>query len=246
VSADAAQDRQREELRQGAELAAIDADDVWGWDGAAGRRRADRRAAMIVEWCELAPGKRCLELGSGTGVFTERLADTGCELVAIELSPETAAVCRARLDGRAEVIVGDIETGAGIEGSFDAIVGVSVLHHVQLERTLRVMRARLRAGGRFAFSEPNVLNPQVWAERRWTWAGRHNHVLPHETAFTAGELRHSFEDAGFRVATARPFDFLHPGTPSWAVNSIDAVGGVLERTPARLIAGSVFVAGAGP
>ncbi len=54
--------------------------------------------------------------------------------MAIELSEATAALCRERVGERAEVMVGNIETGEGMEGrEFDAIVGVSVLHHLNLD-----------------------------------------------------------------------------------------------------------------
>jgi len=182
-------ERYAAELRQGSELAAQNADAVWGWDGPAGRLRADRRASFLADSCGLAPGVRCLELGAGTGVFTERLLRSGCELTAVELSPDTAERCRERVGERAEVVVGNVETGEGLEGrTFDAIVGVSVLHHVDLDATFDSTFALLRAGGRFAFSEPNILNPQIWAERNVPWVARRRHVLPHERAFTAANL----------------------------------------------------------
>lgn len=237
-------DRYAAELRQGSELAAPDADLVWGWGSPAGRLRADRRAHFLAEECRLGPGVTCLELGAGTGTFTERLARTGCTLVAVELSPDTAERCRERVGGRAEVVVGNVETGEGLVGrEFDAIVGVSVLHHVDLEATFASTFSLLRPGGRFAFSEPNILNPQVWAERNVGWLGRRRHTLPHERAFTAAGLRRAFEGAGFTVDVAEPFEFLHPATPPRLIGPVRRVERVLERTPLRAIAGSVRIAG---
>ena len=90
---------------------------------------------------------RCLELGCGTGEFTERLIASGCELVAVDLSEETAALARDRVGERARVVVGNIETGEGLEGlEFDAIVGVSVLHHVDLNATFAHTFSLLRPG----------------------------------------------------------------------------------------------------
>ena len=69
-------------------------------------------------------------------------------LVAVELSPDTAERCRERVGGRAEVVVGNVETGEGLAGrEFDAIVGVSVLHHVDLEATFAATFSLLRPGG---------------------------------------------------------------------------------------------------
>ncbi|MFY9577884.1 MAG: class I SAM-dependent methyltransferase [Gaiellaceae bacterium] len=237
-------DRQAAELRQGTELAREDADAVWGWEGPAGVLRAERRAAFLIEQCGLGPGVRCLELGAGTGAFTSRLLLSGCDLVAIELSPDTAERCRARVAGQAEVVVGDVETGEALGGrTFDAIVGVSVLHHVDLDATFRSTFSRLRPGGRFAFSEPNIRNPQVWAERNVPWVGRRRHTLPHERAFTAGGLRRTFEGAGFVVDLAEPFEFLHPSTPQTLIPAVRGLERFLEGTPARIVAGSVRIAG---
>lgn len=236
--------RHAAELRQGAAFARPDAERSWGWNGVAGRIRAERRATFLAERCGLGPGVRCLELGAGTGIFSALLAATGCELVALELSPDTAAVCQARVGTAAEVVVGDVETGEGLEGrEFDAIVGVSVLHHVDLAATIATTFSHLVPGGRFAFSEPNIRNPQVWAERRVGWIARRRHVLPHERAFTARGLRSSFEEAGFTVDVAEPFEFLHPATPTRLIPGLRRLERLLERTPARAIAGSIELAG---
>ena len=240
-------ERYDEERRQGERIAAGALEHVWGWSTAAGRIRAARRAQFLVEAAGLAPGVRCLELGCGTGEFTRRLAASGCELVGVDIAPATAAIARDRLAGRAEIVVGNVETGEGLEErEFDAIVGVSVLHHVDLEATLAHTFALLRPGGRFAFSEPNLANPQVWAERNVAPLRRLRHVTPHETAFLAGDLRRRLERAGLLVDVCEQFEFLHPATPRALIPSVRAVERLFERTPLRAIAGSIRVAGRRP
>jgi SAM-dependent methyltransferase len=240
------EERYAEERRQG-ELIAAGREDAWGWTSPAGRLRAERRAAFLVRAARLGRGVRCLELGAGTGEFTARLVDSGCELVALELSETTAERCRERVGGRAEVVVGNAETGEGLGGrSFDAIVGVSVLHHVNMELCLAHTFPHLERGGRFAFSEPNLANPQVWAERRFEPLRRRRHVTAHETAFRARELRATFERAGLVVDTCEPFEFLHPATPPALIGAVRRLERALERTPARAIAGSVRIAGFRP
>lgn len=240
-------ERYAAERRQGERFAAGDLERAWGWSSAAGRIRAERRARFLVEAGGLGPGVRALELGCGTGEFTVRLAASGCALTAVDISEASVARCRERLGGRAEVVAGNIETGEGLGGrAFDAIVGVSVLHHVDLDACLRNVFPLLRPGGRFAFAEPNILNPQVWAERRFALLRRIRHVLPHETAFRAGALRRAFERAGLVVELAEPFEFLHAATPRRLIGAVERVERVLEATPARAIAGSIEVAGRRP
>jgi SAM-dependent methyltransferase len=238
-------ERWEAERRQG-ELIASGEEAAWGWSTPAGRIRAARRARFLAEAAALAPGVRCLELGCGTGEFTARLLDTGCDLVGVELSEVTARIARDRVDGRADVMVGNIETGEGIDGEFDAIVGVSVLHHVDLNACFAHTFTRLRPGGRFAFSEPNMANPQVWAERHVGVVRRLRHVTPHETAFHVDDLRNQFERAGFRVDVCEPFEFLHPSTPERLIGAVERVERVLEGTPLRRVAGSIRIAGRRP
>jgi SAM-dependent methyltransferase len=245
LSIAAGEERYAAERRQGIEFAADDR--YWGWTSATGRVRADRRAQWLVEHARLGPGTRALELGCGTGQFTQRLVESGCELTAVELSEALVARCRERVGDRAEIVLGNVETGEGLEGrSFDAIVGVSILHHVNMELCLRNTLSLLEPGGRFAFSEPNMVNPQVWAMKNIRLVGRLMHETEHETAFIASRLRRLFEDAGLVVDVCEPFEFLHPRTPRRLIGAIRSAERFLERTPLRAIAGSIRVAGHRP
>jgi 2-polyprenyl-3-methyl-5-hydroxy-6-metoxy-1,4-benzoquinol methylase len=246
LSPETAATRYEAERKQGEDIVA-GAESAWGWQSPAGVIRADRRARFLIEKTHLGPGVRCLELGCGTGEFTTRLTASGCRLAAVEISEATARQCRARVGTQAEVLIGNIETGEGLEGrEFDAIVGVSVLHHVCMPLCLKATFAHLRPGGRFAFSEPNMANPQVWAERHIGWLRRWRHANEHETAFRAKELRELFTQAGLTVEVCEPFEFLHPSTPRFLIGTVCKVEGLLERTPLRRIAGSIRIAGCRP
>jgi SAM-dependent methyltransferase len=245
LSVESSQERYAEERRQGEKLLAGGCADVaWGWSGPAGAIRAERRAEFLIQQAGLKPGVTCLELGCGTGEFTTRLLRSGCALSAVELSEATAAVCRQRVAGKAEIIVGNIETGEGLQGrTFAAIVGISVLHHVNMELCLKHTLTLLKPGGRFAFSEPNMSNPQVWLERHVGFLRRWRHATLHETAFRACALRRLFESAGLEVSVCEPFDFLHPSTPRWCIGAVKLLERMLEATPLRVLAGSVRIAG---
>jgi 2-polyprenyl-3-methyl-5-hydroxy-6-metoxy-1,4-benzoquinol methylase len=243
-----AESRYANELKQGASIANSEIEgEAWGWRTPAGTLRANRRGKFLIESAQLAPGKTCLEVGCGTGEFTQRLVKSGCKLTAVEISPDLANVCRKACPD-AEVIVGNIETGDGFQDrKFDAIVAVSVLHHVNMDLFFKNTMSKLKPGGRFAFSEPNMRNPQIWAERNVGWVRRWRHVTPHETAFKTGPLRKMFESHGFTVELCRPFDFMHPGTPRFMIGLVGGLQTVLEAfPPTRLIAGSIQIAGRRP
>lgn len=245
LSEEASAARYAEERRQGEALLKDGLEEyAWGWNSPAGTIRAARRAEFMIQKAGLKPGVTCLELGCGTGEFTVRLIPSGCTLAAVELSEATAGVCRERVKGKAEVIVGNIETGEGLEGrKFDAIVGVSVLHHVNMDLCLKNTMCLLKPGGKFAFSEPNMSNPQVWAERHIGFVKKIRHVTEHETAFRVKQLTKLFTDAGLVVDECEPFEFLHPSTPRFMIGAVKALESVAMATPLRRIAGSILIAG---
>ena len=139
---------------------------AWGWATFAGRVRSQRRAQIICEGARLRPGMRVLEVGCGTGLFTERFAATGASVVAIDVSGALLEKARARKLSGVEFLEVPLE-GAGHLGPFDAVIGSSVLHHLDLEPALAMLFRLLVPGGVASFAEPNILNPQVWVERRF-------------------------------------------------------------------------------
>jgi len=255
--------RAEHELSHGRWLAEHDPEMVWGWGTPAGLRRAARRAALIQAEAGLAPGTTALEIGSGGGMFTELFAASGASVLAVELSPELVELARRRalpedrvrlLCGRFEDVPIPEELHAAqrrdpFAAPFDAVIGSSVLHHLELEPALRRMLSLLRPGGTLAFAEPNLLNPQVWMERRFRHWERFRYVSPDETAFVRQRLARVMESIGFVEVRIAPFDWLHPATPRSIVGAVDRCGRILEAIPLlREAAGSLLIRGrrAGP
>jgi 2-polyprenyl-3-methyl-5-hydroxy-6-metoxy-1,4-benzoquinol methylase len=107
--------------------------------------------------------KRVLEVGCATGYFTKALKDRGCEVVAIEMDPDAAAIAEKWAE---RVVVGDLDDGTlwqELEGEqFDAITFGDVLEH--LRDPLATMRAavhNLKSSGIVAVSVPNIAHGDV-------------------------------------------------------------------------------------
>src|SRR3990172_12193817 len=148
------------EIEHGKKIA-DEEENIWGWGTPAGRLRAERRFQYLVDYGSIKKGKRALELGCGTGVFTKKLADKGGKLVAIDISMALIQKARNKMKGRGvEFVVADIERLPFKQGVFDSVVGISVLHHLSLDIACREVYGVLTKGGRLAFSEPNMVNPQ--------------------------------------------------------------------------------------
>lgn len=235
-------DRRRidREVEHGRRIAAH-ADDVWGWETAAGRRRRDRRVRMLAAAAALGPRATVLELGSGTGGFTAELAGQTGRLVGVEVSADLLAKARAR--GSSAVYVRAIAEQLPFrQRTFDAVVGSSVLHHVDVGAALLEIRRVLRRGGRIAFTEPNFLNPQIAIQKTVPPVKRWLGDSPDETAFVAWRISARLRRAGFTDVHAEPFDFVHPLLPAATVGLAERLGSVFERVPLlREIAGSLLI-----
>ncbi len=96
----------------------------------------------------LAPkaGERILDLGCGHGKLTERIANTGAALVAVDASPEQVeGACKRGLDAR---IMDARELT--FEKEFDAVFSNAALHWIKdPEPMIRGVHAALKPGGRF-------------------------------------------------------------------------------------------------
>jgi 2-polyprenyl-3-methyl-5-hydroxy-6-metoxy-1,4-benzoquinol methylase len=234
-------DRAGHEIKHGEWLASRDAERSWGWGTQAGRTRALRRASMIVAGAQLGPAAHVLEVGCGTGMFTEIFARSGCSLVAVDISGALLELARARSlpTNRVRFLRKRFED-CGAEGPFDAVIGSSVLHHLAMDEAMPCMYRLLKPGGVISFAEPNLLNPQVFAERKFRKL--FPYVSPDETAFVHWQLARLLREQGFDQIEIVPFDWLHPQVPDRLVGVVSSIGGLFERTPVlRAFAGSLYI-----
>ena len=231
-----------DEICHGQRIAAR-ADDIWGWTLPTAPSRARRRTDLLVRYGRIGPEKTVLELGCGTGVITKQLARSGAEVVALDLSPDLLATARARrMPANVAFQIGDAEALDFPGGTFDAVVGSSILHHLNLDRVLPEVHRVLRPGGSIAFSEPNMMNPQIFVQKSVPWIKRLAGDTPDETAFVRWPLSDRLKQTGFQEVEIVPYDFLHPSVPFPLISPISHLGRILERIPlVREIAGSLII-----
>ena len=233
--------RSKHEIEHGKKLAQDDTELLWGWGTPAGRLRAKRRAELIATGAHLKAGVKVLEIGCGTGMFTEMFAETGADLVAVDISPDLLAKAKERnlsldkvkfLEKRFE----DCE----VTEPYDAIIGSSILHHLELESALTKIYTLLKPGGIMSFAEPNMLNPQVFIMfkfRRWF-----PEISPDENAFVRWKLTKLLKKVGFEKIEITPFDWLHPSVPKPLIPLVRHIGKGLEWTPVlREFSGSLYI-----
>jgi len=224
------------------QLAKGDPASVWGWASPAGKVRAARRANLIISSVDMKPGMRVLELGCGNGVFTEFFAASGAEIVALDISPELIELARKRCnDKKVTFLVSPVEE-LTLSERFDAVVGSSVLHHLDLGKALPLVYAHLEPRGSSCFAEPNMLNPQIFMQKNIPWLKKKLGDTPDETAFYRWSLKRKLEQAGFREIKITPFDWLHPLIPEVFIPLVGKLGHALEKMPLlKEFAGSLLI-----
>ena len=231
------------EVEHGRILSQGDTEKLWGWGTPAGRLRATRRAGLIQEGARLTSGIKVLEIGCGTGMFTEMFSKTGATIVAVDISADLLKKARERglPTGQVSFLEKPFEE-CDIDGPFDAVIGSSVLHHLNMGIALRKIFNLLKPGGIVSFAEPNFLNPQVYLERKLHFLPMFSYVSLDETAFVRWKLARQLESIGFTEIGITPFDWLHPAVPESSIPVVKRVEGVLERFPIlREFAGSLYI-----
>ena len=109
-------------------------------------------------------GKKVLELGCGRGWFTKILATMGAEVWTFDISAEAVRETRSmaeKLNFQDKVHVGQMpaEKLTYDSGMFDIVVGNAILHHLDLNTSVKQIRRVLRKGGKASFMEPLGHNP---------------------------------------------------------------------------------------
>ena len=99
---------------------------------------------------EIAAGSaRVLDVGCGDGILSAQLADVGVpHVIALDADAAVLERARARHHGNAiEWMHGDVFDAPLEPATFDAVVSVATLHHLDAERALRLFSQLVRPGG---------------------------------------------------------------------------------------------------
>ena len=100
----------------------------------------------VLELLSAQPGERILDLGCGDGVLTKKLAELGCEVIAVDSSAPQVEAAR-RLGLEAYVINGE---ELPYQEEFDAVFSNAVLHWIKrADALIEAVFRSLRPGGRF-------------------------------------------------------------------------------------------------
>jgi SAM-dependent methyltransferase len=153
-------------------------------------------------------GKSALDYGCGHGMAAVVLARAGANVTAFDLSTGYVAEARERAaanDVSVACTVADGEELPFPDGSFDAVWGNAILHHLDLARAGRELFRVMKPGGVAVFCEPWGGNPALAFARRFLpYPGKDR--TPDEVPLTRRDL--APVRAVFSVAECEGFQLL--------------------------------------
>ena len=138
-------------------------------------------------------GRTVLDLGCGDGENLVPMIARGAMVIGLEISPSLIAMAEKRLElhgltGRVRFITSSAHEIALPDESVDIVLGVAILHHLDLARAAREVRRVLKPGGRAVFQEPVRNSALIKAARRLI-PYQHKDVSPYERPLTDAELQ---------------------------------------------------------
>ena len=172
-----------------------------------------------LEYCYALLGdlsEKCvLDLGCGDGLNAVALALRGATVIGCDISPELIAVAQQRVSvnctpeqaRRVDLRVGSAYLLPVEDKSIDIVLGIAILHHLDLAPAAREVQRVLRDGGRAIFLEP-VRNSAFVRFVRGAIPYTTPDVSRGERPLTDAELDLFTKTAGF--ATVRSKAFMLP------------------------------------
>lgn len=141
-----------------------------------------RKIDGILDYAEVGPGSRVLEIGSGWGSLAIRAAERGAHVTSITLSTEQAELATERikdrrLDDRATIEIVDYRD---VRGEYDAIVSVEMIEAVGEEfwpSYFRAIDAHLAPGGRVAIQAITMSHDRM-LETRDSYGWIQKYIFP--------------------------------------------------------------------
>lgn len=162
----------------------------------------------LREISKLPTGKKILEIGCGNGIGTRLIEDIfkPSEFIATEYDESLVEIARSKNpDSKVRVEAGNAADLRFADGEFDAVIGLSVIHHIpNWEECLDEMQRVIKPGGLLIIKELSIdtfSTPFGRVARRFV---KH----PYDDMFRKDEFISYLEGKGFEILACRPHSML--------------------------------------
>ncbi|MDQ3008763.1 MAG: class I SAM-dependent methyltransferase [bacterium] len=221
-------------------------DENYTYNTAFTQYKIQKKLAILFSNVDRNKKFKILEIGAGTGEYTQHLAQLfpKAQITAIDISPKILEVAKAKCKKYRNI---RYQTASVYElpyadQEFDFVCGFYILHHLNLEVSLREVHRVLKKDAEALFYEPNILNPVVFAIKEFAPLKKLAGDSPDEWAINPLSL-HSTAP-WFSDVTCQTTEFIAvPSSLPFSVAVLlDKVFGVIGKLPfINLLGGSVSI-----
>jgi SAM-dependent methyltransferase len=203
------------------------------------------RAVAVRHCFHILPGETILELGAGSGLWTEQITDAlkaRNPITAAVFNDDFATTAERRQLPNVEVVrVDDLEADFEQE-SFDYIIGTAILCHDLYAQNLRTLMRLLKPGGQILFFEANHWNPQVFVKNAVPAIGRWAGHAPCQAPMRKYKLMKTASHQGFTNIEVIPFDIVHARVPRKLVHALQSLAYIVEHAPLiKELCGTLYI-----
>lgn len=219
----------------------------WGALTSAGQKRYDNKYSSLLKYCKPKRRSKILEIGAGDGEFTKRLSQLSAEIIATDITPFVVKkgvklFKKNSTNARIRFKVANAEKLPFPKDKFDIVCGISILHHIDSNKALKEAFRVLKKGGKIFFTEPNLLNPNIYLGLKIGFLRKRMEFSDDEIALVRWDMEQILKNIGFSKVVVKNYDFLHPSTPDFLISAVENMGIILEKTPlVKEISGSLLI-----
>lgn len=194
-----------------------------------------RRRALTLRHClHILPGEKILELGAGSGLWTEQFST-----VLRGENPITAAVfdkdlsrslSSKNLPNTEIVHLTDLESELPLE-SFDYVIGTEILCQNLYPQTLTALHRLLKPGGQMLFFDKNLWNPRIFCKTILQSIERFWGIANCQVGLSKYQLMKIASHQGFVNIDIIPFNTIYTRLPQLFLPLVKTISFLQEHTP---------------
>ena len=186
----------------------VDTGEVESWDRVIFPNIIRKRELEIIfDLIMSEKPKVILDFGCGGGWLSKILYEKGYPVVGIDISASLIKGARKVAPESVGFVIADCMNLPFKNNKFDLIIGIGVLHHLDLDKTLIECHRVLSKKGSMLFMEPNALNPLMAIGRKLV----HMDICTEdEKPFAPSKFKKGIAESNFKIKSIKylfPYSF---------------------------------------